>query len=377
METEYFSKYAQTADGTLLKNDLEELSRPVDDHFILHLSKVVIRKYAEVLIYSDDDFTDEKTLKKMKVFSAMSQDIARMRRADLAHRRAQIEETKVQNSHQRTEEQVIEQFKEWADIPEVRRCFILAPMEQMRRLRIIYGIPPNKDDLILQKIVEADPAFGKFEPTPDQIKVKPNSTPSWPPATEESEDQSCSSSYSTPADGPDISDIKPPKTTPDKTTAQLIAECEEYSARVDARKTAFRQAKLAARQPSSIPAEVSLAQPLTECPGGAQDSSQDGGASLPTSRSGVEETPSVSQLSTPPTLNPHLSDYEQALLEGKTHLEALYAQFTPTPEEFARRKRANEELRNPASSQSLDATRNMQHAAPSTPKTQHPKLKTS
>jgi hypothetical protein len=45
---------------------------------------------------------------------------------------------------------------------------------------------------------------------------------------------------------------------------------------------------------------------------------------------------------------PPLSDYEKALSEGKSHLEALYAQFTPTPEELERRKRANEELRHPS-----------------------------
>ena len=55
----------------------------------------------------------------------------------------------------------------------------------------------------------------------------------------------------------------------------------------------------------------------------------------------------------PITQKPPLSDYDKALLEGKSHLEAMYAQFTPTPEELERRKRENESLRrasDPASS---------------------------
>ena len=42
---------------------------------------------------------------------------------------------------------------------------------------------------------------------------------------------------------------------------------------------------------------------------------------------------------------PPPSDYDKALREGKSQLEAIYAQFTPTPEELARRKRENEALR--------------------------------
>jgi hypothetical protein len=59
----------------------------------------------------------------------------------------------------------------------------------------------------------------------------------------------------------------------------------------------------------------------------------------------VEPNNSTLKTQNPKFQNPHLSDYEKARLEGKSHLEALYAQFTPTPEEFARRKRENEELR--------------------------------
>ena len=59
----------------------------------------------------------------------------------------------------------------------------------------------------------------------------------------------------------------------------------------------------------------------------------------------LSEGGSIHPSNNPPNQKPPLSDYERALLEGKSHLEALYAQFTPTPQELERRKRENEELR--------------------------------
>lgn len=358
METESYTNITQTTDGAQLSKDLEEISRPVNDQFACHLSKVVLRKYAEVLLYSGDNFTEE-TLKKMKIFSAMSQDIARLRRADLAQRRVQLEETRVQNSHQRTEEQVIEQFKQWAEIPEVRRCFILAPMEQMRRLRILYGLPPTKDDPILQKIVEAHPAFGKFEPTPDQIKVKPNSTPPDPPAGED-EHSSCSTQGDEPltssssfSSSSSSSKTQPTDETPspNENTARPNPLSQPVPRPRERERVAEGQVRVSGENLN-----------VAERAGVRENDSDNSFASIQYEAAGTPPNPQPATCRAGASgrrqvRNPQfLSDYEKARLEGKTHLEALYAQFTPTPEEFARRKRANEELRNPPAAPSQLST---------------------
>jgi hypothetical protein len=349
MKTPSSGKKTAATDDAKLIDDLQRLSRSVDDDFTCRLSKVVTRKYAQVLIYSEADSLTGENLKKMKVFSSMAQDVARMRRGDTAHRRAQIEETRVQNGHQRTEEELLEQFKQWAENPEVRRCFILAPMEQMRRLRIIYGIPPTKDDLLLQRIVEADPRFGKFEPAPGQIKLKPNSLPSHLAAVKEGGDwqaQGLPRRSEAETDGrepiyedlTDASDLQPPKITSDKTTVQIMAEIEEYANLVSLRKNSPPSTRSSGRESA-----------LNKIENATVPHDAD---SLPTSVLSVlsvASVPSAPQHSTPPPLNhlqkPPLSDYEKALLEGKSWLEAHYAQFTPAPEEVERRKRENEALR--------------------------------
>jgi hypothetical protein len=156
---------------------------------------------------------------------------------------------------------------------------------------------------------------------------------------------------------PDTGDIKPPEITSNKTNVQLIAEMEEYAARITARKTIFHQAKLAAQQPSSTPPQAP-----TENPEGVKSISpglergdypglepqMDQGSMPEASR--VPMQSGRAHLKLPSNSQPPLSDYDKALLEGKSQQEAIYAQFTPTPEELARRQRENESLRRASAS---------------------------
>ena len=55
MKTQCSDKNTETTDDAKLMNDLQRLSRSVDDDFTCRLSKVVTREYAQVLIYSEAD----------------------------------------------------------------------------------------------------------------------------------------------------------------------------------------------------------------------------------------------------------------------------------------------------------------------------------
>jgi hypothetical protein len=125
---------------------------------------------------------------------------------------------------------------------------------------------------------------------------------------------------------PDTSDIPIPQITPGKTTQQLIAEIEDYAVEVAlARKARSPLAGSSGRQ-SALNENEKTVSPAAS----ALDANQ---SKIENPNSKIPKVP--------------LSDYDKALSEGKSHLEALYAQFTPTPEELERRKRANEELRHP------------------------------
>jgi hypothetical protein len=140
---------------------------------------------------------------------------------------------------------------------------------------------------------------------------------------------------------PGTNNLPPPEITSDKTTTQLIAEIEDYANRVSARSKSSSSSTGSSRGDEALNDNENATVP--------HDTN-----SSPTSDPSVASVPSVPSVPQLP-----LSDYDQARLEGKSHLEALYAQFTPTPEEIERRKRENESLRNPGGT-------GYQPAAPST-----------
>jgi len=336
--------------------------------------------------------------KRRKALSLLTQDIVRLRRCDLNARRVEIQEERFDQTREKTSEQLFQKFVQWAGLPAIRKAFLLGPMERLRQLRQRFGLPPRPHDEALSQLTENDHHFkasGKNQTKfkPDQTKKTKSSSStrrsrgdealnssSQNPAAETSDsDENAKRPDASPSpggegrgegglklktqpsklpDSPNPSDLPPPKIT-----TQLIAEIEEYSNLVSARK----RASYAASKPATASEPLSPPQAPTENPAGVQSFSpglerlgapecNEGGRDYPGLEPQLDQgsMPEASRspdssgrahLPLPPKSQPPLSDYDQARLEGKSHLEALYSQFTPTPEELERRKRENEALR--------------------------------
>jgi hypothetical protein len=332
------------------------------------------------------------------------------RRCHLNARRVELQEERLDQTQEKTSEQLFEKFVQWAGNPAIRKAFLLAPMERMRQLRQHFGMPPRPHDEALSRFTENDPDFKP--PGQNQTKIKPiqakknksssnrssgreSALTEYPERAQDISQGSSASNASatTPGDdiqnpaahceaarsaslnlrpnllpdsrndnSPEATDLRPPEITSDKTTTQLIAEIEEYANQVSLRKRSSssssgssrglpRQSEAAAgdealtsfsQHPADVapsPDEDANCPTASPSPGG--EGRGEGGLKLNTQNSTFPKPP--------------LSDYDQARREGKSHLEALYAQFTPTPEELERRKRENESLRNPGGTGNLSA----------------------
>jgi len=129
--------------------------------------------YAHLMMNRDKE-DPEQYEKKRKSLSILSQDIVRLRRCHLNARRVQVQETKLDNDKEKTEEQLHFKFMTWAENPDIRKALILAPLEADRRMRILWDLPPAPEDPLVEKETKDDPYFGHF--AGKQTKTKPNQT---------------------------------------------------------------------------------------------------------------------------------------------------------------------------------------------------------
>jgi hypothetical protein len=330
--------------------------------------------YADLMMKGDSQ-SPEEFEKRRKKLSLVSQDIVRIRRSDLQARRVQVQETRLERDEEKTEEQLVFKFMEWAENPAIRRALILAPMEANRQTRLHFGVPPRPEDPLVEQLTRNDPSF--HPPVKKTAKTKPNPTEKSNPEAETvnqptAEKGGASVPASRPDNKSDAQDQKDlvgtgscpsaadPQVSPvtsygDKSTSQLATEIEEN----------HNRAKSSSTNPSSIASEkapVSINdtnQPIVE-EGGAsvlasrpdktsevQEQKDTVGTRCCASEADPQVSPATTSTLRPSTPSPrptgqnpqnsplpkpqHLSDYERALLEGKTFLEALYAQSTPAP----------------------------------------------
>jgi hypothetical protein len=98
------------------------------------------------LFEENNKVTPEAFEKKRHSLSLLAQDIARLHRCDINARRVEVQETKLDRQDRLTNEQLLYKFVQWNENPEVRRALVLEPLEKMRRLREIFGLPPAPED---------------------------------------------------------------------------------------------------------------------------------------------------------------------------------------------------------------------------------------
>ena len=102
---------------------------------------LAIRKLAE---QNDDGELDLKTLREF------CHDVVALRRGDHSGARLKMEQDRLEREREKTEEEVIAHFERWAENQQVRDCLCqnwISPAERKRRLREIYGLPPEPSEL--------------------------------------------------------------------------------------------------------------------------------------------------------------------------------------------------------------------------------------
>ena len=98
---------------------------------------LAIRKLAE---QNEDGELDLKTLREF------CHDVVALRRGDHSGARLKMEQDRLEREREKTEEEVITHFERWAENQQVRDCLCqnwISPVERKRRLREIFGLPPE------------------------------------------------------------------------------------------------------------------------------------------------------------------------------------------------------------------------------------------
>jgi hypothetical protein len=330
------------------------------------------------LMMNRDKKEPEQFEKKRKALSTLSQDIVRLYRCRLNARRVQIQETKLDNETEKTEEQLLLKFREWTDNPEVRKALILAPMEADRRMRILSDLPPAPEDPLVQRETENDPYFGHFDE--NQTKNKPiqtkNSDPQPnPPSQPDTEnildaqapEESAHTSSGGAADSGGAS-VPVSRSNP-SITSETAPESHGHANRPNASPSPGGEGRGEGELEINTDSNV---RPVSFVPSQSDDTADSPSSTLqpsPTSnldysgkstqeliaeaednyarqkadrlsrssndtlsqreRDRVRENYSNENPDPQPKPKRELSPYEKALLEGKTHEEAIYAQFAP------------------------------------------------
>jgi hypothetical protein len=115
----------------------------------------------------------------LKVLREFCHDVVALRRGDHSAARLKIEHERLEREREETEAEAVEHFKRWANNPTVREAICgecLSPEERERRLREIFGRPPEPPE----PPVANDPtALGSNPVKPGQTEsdpIQPNPT---------------------------------------------------------------------------------------------------------------------------------------------------------------------------------------------------------
>jgi len=106
--------------------------------------------------------------RRLRALRGLCQDIVELRRGDHSGARLKMERERLEREREKTDAEVVAQFERWAKNPEVRDWICqawISPEERQRRLREIFGLPPESPE-------EAPPT------APESNPVKPNPTQS-------------------------------------------------------------------------------------------------------------------------------------------------------------------------------------------------------
>jgi hypothetical protein len=127
-----------------LASDVGELqpsgAPPLADQMAVWLTArylVAVQKLAEK---SQDGELD------LKVLRELCHDVVALRRGEHSGARLKMEQERLEREREKTEEEVLKKFEQWAQNQQVRDCICrnwATPEEREQRMREIYGLPPG------------------------------------------------------------------------------------------------------------------------------------------------------------------------------------------------------------------------------------------
>ena len=131
-----------------LAADATELAAATDGRLTDHLATVLAARYAAMFVGWNGEVTPEFH-RKLRALRGLCQDVVELRRGDHSGARLNLERERQERERDKTEEEVVAHFERWARNSEVRDLICqawLSPKERERRLRAIFGRPPEPEE---------------------------------------------------------------------------------------------------------------------------------------------------------------------------------------------------------------------------------------
>jgi hypothetical protein len=121
----------------------------------------------------------ESFRRQLRTLRGLCQDIVELRRGDHSSARLQMEQERLEREREKTEEEVLAHFQQWAENPAVRDLIErdrISPEEKTRRIREIYGLPPELPATPAATICESSPVQPSQSES-NQISREPGNEP--------------------------------------------------------------------------------------------------------------------------------------------------------------------------------------------------------
>jgi len=141
-----------------LAADAKELNAATEGKLTDHLATVLAARYAAALAGWNGE-ADEPFRQKLRVLRGLCQDIVALRRADHNGARLQMEQERVRDEQEKTEEEVIAHFEQWLKKAELRDLVCregVSPEERHQGIRKMFALKPEPPQT--PEKTEAEPA---------------------------------------------------------------------------------------------------------------------------------------------------------------------------------------------------------------------------
>ena len=145
---EWQARQEALAQARELAADARELETAAEGRLTDHLATALAARYACALSGWNGAPTEEFR-HQLRALRGLCQDIVELRRGDHSGARLRMEQERLDRERERTEEEVVAQFQQWAQNPAMRDLICaawLSPEERRRRMCAIFGGSPEPQE---------------------------------------------------------------------------------------------------------------------------------------------------------------------------------------------------------------------------------------